>query len=518
MYNAGVTGTDGLFGAAIFSDAGGAPGAQLGGGSPNLAAPNYPGGTVTALLPEPVLLQAGTSYWVVITAADSSSDVIWEIGGSSPVASLFYFGGEWSNADGLQSLQFAVDSAPGAVNCAYSLSPSGQVIPAAAGGGTVGVLTSAGCPWTAASASPFLAVTSGSSGIGPGTVQFSATANTAAAARAGTLIIGGQTATINQAGTAPLLELTPGSISVQWTQGSPLPAPIPLSIFLAGKPACLHRQRHVHRQLACGQSGVGRRTSHDSRHHQSKLTAARQLPGHGDRYRAGGESVVADLHGIAHGAGRRIAGVVRHNQELELLLCPGRPAGCAAGDSDRQLGGRDADVSGVRVHQCRRQLVVGDTGWSGRHTGDARSPHGHSESRLPGGGNLHWPDYHHGQHHGHHPRDTDHQRCAADDRTHRRRAHVHRGRRRRNRARAKLWHRQRGGGIDGLVGGEFCYRYRELAVGDPELRQHRRGIADGSAGDGRGESGQSHCRPSTAGRSRFSRPRQTIRPNMFRRF
>ena len=112
-----------------------------------------------------------------------------------------------------------------------SLAPASQVIPAAAGTGTVGVLTTAGCPWTAVSASPFLAITSGSSGTGPGTVEFSATANTAAAARTGALTVGGQTATVNQSSTAPILLLSPSSTAIQWTQGSPLPAAIPLSIY-----------------------------------------------------------------------------------------------------------------------------------------------------------------------------------------------------------------------------------------------------------------------------------------------
>lgn len=132
-----------------------------------------------------------------------------------------------------QCLASCAPPPPPPANCAYSLAPASQVFPAAAGTGTVGVLTTAGCPWTASTASSFLSITSGSSGTGPGVVQFSATANSAAAARAGTLTIAGQTATINQAGTAPLLLLSPISIAVQWRQQGPLPATIPLSVFTA---------------------------------------------------------------------------------------------------------------------------------------------------------------------------------------------------------------------------------------------------------------------------------------------
>ena len=122
---------------------------------------------------------------------------------------------------------------PPPANCTFALAPVNQVLPAAAGTGAVGVLTTAGCPWTASTAASFLKITSGSSGTGPGGVQFSVTANATAAARAGTLTIAGQTATVNQTGTAPLLLLSPSSITVQWRQQSPPPAAISLSVFTA---------------------------------------------------------------------------------------------------------------------------------------------------------------------------------------------------------------------------------------------------------------------------------------------
>jgi uncharacterized protein (TIGR03437 family) len=126
-----------------------------------------------------------------------------------------------------------VNSTPPPANCSYALAPATQVFPAATGTGTVGVLTAAGCPWTASTTSSFLSIASGASGTGPGVVQFSATANTGPSARAGTLTILGQTATVNQAGTAPLLLLSPTSIAVQWRQQGPLPTAIPLSVFTA---------------------------------------------------------------------------------------------------------------------------------------------------------------------------------------------------------------------------------------------------------------------------------------------
>ena len=115
--------------------------------------------------------------------------------------------------------------------CNFAIAPVSQVIPAAGGTGSIGVLTSAGCVWNASSPTSFPPVTSGFSGTGPGTVQFSAAANASAAARTGFLIIGGQFATIDQPGTAPLLLVTPTNNTIQWQQQSPLPPAIPLSIF-----------------------------------------------------------------------------------------------------------------------------------------------------------------------------------------------------------------------------------------------------------------------------------------------
>jgi serine protease len=63
------------------------------------------------------------------------------------------------------------------------------------------VTASAGCSWTAASNSGFIAVTAGASGTGSGTVTYNVGANGATTARTGTLTIAGQTFTVTQAGT-----------------------------------------------------------------------------------------------------------------------------------------------------------------------------------------------------------------------------------------------------------------------------------------------------------------------------
>ena len=72
-----------------------------------------------------------------------------------------------------------------------------------------------GCAWTGVSNStPWLTVTSGASGAGNGTVAFSATANPNGTPRTGTLTIGGQTFSVNQAAVGCTYALSPASQSV----------------------------------------------------------------------------------------------------------------------------------------------------------------------------------------------------------------------------------------------------------------------------------------------------------------
>ena len=101
---------------------------------------------------------------------------------------------------------FKLTVTPG-VTCNFSLSSGNQNFPASGGSGTVNVNTTAGCAWTAASNAPFITVTSGASGDGPGVVGFSVAANTGSA-RNGTMKIAGQTFTVNQSGG------TPGTVAI----------------------------------------------------------------------------------------------------------------------------------------------------------------------------------------------------------------------------------------------------------------------------------------------------------------
>ena len=91
-------------------------------------------------------------------------------------------------------------SATATVPCQYSISTPSQTIAAAGGPITVAVTptSGSGCVWAASSNVPWLTITSGSTGIGAGTVSITVAIN-AGGARSGTLTVAGQTFTVNQA-------------------------------------------------------------------------------------------------------------------------------------------------------------------------------------------------------------------------------------------------------------------------------------------------------------------------------
>lgn len=110
---------------------------------------------------------------------------------------------------------FSVTQAAAAPSCSYAINPNNQSIGAGGGSGTpVSIKTANGCAWTANSNVPWITVTSGASGTGPGTTQFNVAAN-GGAARTGTLTIAGETFTVTQAA-APVckFELNPTSETV----------------------------------------------------------------------------------------------------------------------------------------------------------------------------------------------------------------------------------------------------------------------------------------------------------------
>jgi hypothetical protein len=84
-----------------------------------------------------------------------------------------------------------------AAPCSYTVSPTANTLASAGGTGSTSVTTTSACSWTATSNAGWITVTSGGSGTGNGTVNYSVAANTGAQ-RTGTLTVAGQTVTITQ--------------------------------------------------------------------------------------------------------------------------------------------------------------------------------------------------------------------------------------------------------------------------------------------------------------------------------
>ena len=90
-------------------------------------------------------------------------------------------------------------SATYTVGCVYSLDALAASFPVTGGTGSVGVTTATACGWTVVSSVPWVTLASASTGAGAKTIQYQIPANTGQP-RAGTLTIGSQVYTINQAG------------------------------------------------------------------------------------------------------------------------------------------------------------------------------------------------------------------------------------------------------------------------------------------------------------------------------
>jgi Putative binding domain, N-terminal/Viral BACON domain len=104
--------------------------------------------------------------------------------------------------------------------CGYDVTPTSRSVAAGGGNSTFSVATTAGCTWSAVSQTSWIAVTSGSSGSGNGTVGFSVAANTGPA-RSGTILIAGETVSVTQpSGTTCAYTITPTSRSIAVGGGS----------------------------------------------------------------------------------------------------------------------------------------------------------------------------------------------------------------------------------------------------------------------------------------------------------
>lgn len=104
----------------------------------------------------------------------------------------------------LLALLFLPLGAPAAATCTYVLQPSSQTFAAGGGAGAIQITVASTCAWTAASTANWIAIRSGASGKGTGTVSYLVAANDTASPRSAPIAIAGQNFLVSQAaGAAP---------------------------------------------------------------------------------------------------------------------------------------------------------------------------------------------------------------------------------------------------------------------------------------------------------------------------
>ncbi len=144
----------------------------------------------------PVPAACNGTAGIVLTDQNGTATCDMFVTGSTGMTRLSAFAGDYQ-----YSPSFLLQVTAGA-SCTYALSATSQLFGPAGGSGTVNVIAAAGCGWSATSNSAFIAITAGATGTGNGTVTYAVGGTSAS--RSGTMIIAGQTFTVNQnAGTVP---------------------------------------------------------------------------------------------------------------------------------------------------------------------------------------------------------------------------------------------------------------------------------------------------------------------------
>jgi len=149
--------------------------------------------------------------WITVTSGATGSG-----NGTVTLNVAANTGGARSGTVTIGGQTFTVNQAAATQTCAVSINPTSQSVGAAGITGlSVTVTAPSGCSRPATSNATWITVTNGASGSGNGTVTLTVAANTGAA-RTGTVTIGGQTFTVNQAAAAPTCtySINPTSMTV----------------------------------------------------------------------------------------------------------------------------------------------------------------------------------------------------------------------------------------------------------------------------------------------------------------
>ena len=134
---------------------------------------------------------ASNSAWITITGGGSGTG-----NGTVGYSVAANTGSARSGTMTIAGKTFTVNQV--SASCTYSINPTGASIASGGGIGSFSITSGSGCTWTTASNDTWIAITSGGSGNGNGTVSYSVTANTGLA-RSGTISAAGKIFTVSQA-------------------------------------------------------------------------------------------------------------------------------------------------------------------------------------------------------------------------------------------------------------------------------------------------------------------------------
>jgi uncharacterized repeat protein (TIGR02543 family) len=142
---------------------------------------------------------ASHNYTSIVNVGNQTSYTISGLeDGKTYFFSLTAYSTSYVESNFSEELPYTTPTTPPA--CTYSLSPASQSFNASGGTGSVTVTTQSSCSWTVTNNCSWVTITSGSSGTGSGTVNYSVSPNTSITSRSVTINIAGQTFTVTQEG------------------------------------------------------------------------------------------------------------------------------------------------------------------------------------------------------------------------------------------------------------------------------------------------------------------------------
>jgi uncharacterized repeat protein (TIGR02543 family) len=112
----------------------------------------------------------------------------------------YYFAATAYNTGGTESTPSNEVTYTVPASCSFTIAPNSKSSAASAGTGSVAVTTAGTCSWTTSNTTSWITITSGASGTGNGTVNYSVAANTGTSPRIAGLTIAGTVFTLTQAG------------------------------------------------------------------------------------------------------------------------------------------------------------------------------------------------------------------------------------------------------------------------------------------------------------------------------